>query len=110
MKALSKFCMSLPTCAVLLSFVPDVQAQTIAVVNVDLRNARILQNIANNLDVNVSNIPISVQLPVNAAANVCQVTVALLSSAFQRGGATCTAQNTSLALLNIVQHQINHQR
>src|SRR5688572_541788 len=94
----------------LLSVTSLAQAQTISVVNVDLRNARILNNIARGLNVNVSNIPITVQVPVSVAANVCQVTVNVLTTAFQRGGATCTAQSTSLALLRVVQHQINHQR
>ena len=40
-------------------------ASALVVVNVDLRNARVLNNIANNLQVAVSNVPITVQAPVN---------------------------------------------
>ena len=110
MKALSKPCLAIPLAAALLSLsAPAAISQQIGIVNVDLRNARILNNLARNLNVNVSQIPVTVQLPISAAANVCQVTVAVLSNAFSKGGATCTAQSTSAALTQVVQHQINHQ-
>src|SRR4051794_17359299 len=66
--------------------------------NLDLRNARVLSNIANNLNVAVSNVPITVQAPISVAAVVCQVTVAVLSTAINKGGASCYAQSTSNAL------------
>src|SRR5436190_13165042 len=64
--------------------------------NLDLRNARVLSNIANNLNVAVSNVPITVQAPISVAAVVCQVTVAVLSTAINKGGASCYAQSTAL--------------
>jgi hypothetical protein len=79
-------------------------AQQTGLVNVDLRNARILNNVANDLNVNVSNIPITVQAPINIAANVCQVSVAVLARAIQRDGASCYAQQTSRALNRIVRN------
>ncbi len=110
MRALSKSCLALPLAAVVFSLAaPAAMSQQNGVVNVDLRNARILNNIARNLNVNVSQIPITIQLPISAAANVCQVDVAVLSNAIERGGATCTAQSTSFAVYKVAQHQINHQ-
>lgn len=110
MKTLLKSSLALPLAAVLLSLAaPAAMSQQAGVVNVDLRNARILNNLARNLNVNVSQIPITVQVPLSVAANVCQVEVAVLSTAFSKGGATCTAQSTSFALMKVVQHQINHQ-
>ena len=82
-------------------------ASALVVVNVDLRNARVLNNIANNLNVAVSNIPITVQAPVNVAAQVCGVTANILANAFVKGGATCSAYQSSRALNQIVQRVIN---
>jgi hypothetical protein len=93
--------------AALLSFGAAASAQ---VVNIDLRNARILNNVANNLSVEVRNVPITVQAPINVAAQVCNVSAAILGTAYNRGGATCTAQQTSLAFLNIVQEVIDLQQ
>jgi hypothetical protein len=79
------------------------------IVNVDLRNANILSKIANNLDINISNVPVTVQAPISVAANVCDVDVAILSTAIDRGGASCYAQSTSSALNKIVQRVVNLQ-
>ena len=70
-------------------------ALALVVVNVDLRNARVLNNIANNLQVAVSNVPITVQAPINVAAQVCGVAANVLATSFARGGATCTAYQSS---------------
>ena len=84
-------------------------AQQEGLVNVDLRNANILNNIANNLNVNVSNVPITVQAPINIAANVCGVSVDILTRSIRRGGASCYAQQSSRALNGIVQRVMNVQ-
>ena len=89
--------------------VSQASAQQIGLVNVDLRNARVLSNIANSLNVAVSNVPITVQAPISVAAVVCQLTVAVLSTAINKGGASCYAQSTSSALNKIVQYVINLQ-
>ena len=107
MKALSRFWLVLPFTAALLS---QASAQQTGLVNVDLRNARVLSNIANNLSVAVSNVPITVQAPISVAAVVCQVTVAVLATAINKGGASCYAQSTSSALNTIVQNVINLQK
>ena len=74
--------------------------------NVDLRNARVLNNIANGLHVDIRNIPITVQAPINVAAQVCGVSALVLSQDFLRGGASCYANQSSVALNRIVQRVI----
>jgi hypothetical protein len=106
MKAVSRLWLILPFTFLLVS---QASAQQIGLVNVDLRNANILSNIANHLNVSVSNVPITVQAPISVAAVVCQVTVAVLANAINRGGASCYAQSTSSALNKIVQNVINVQ-
>src|SRR5206468_4020160 len=103
MSKISTYCRGLILAAALAGSALPTYAQAAALVNVDLRNAQILSNIANHFNVNVSNVPITVQVPVNVAANVCDVTVAILSTAYRNGGSTCSAQNTSYALYQAVQ-------
>jgi hypothetical protein len=109
MKTLSKVSLGVPCLAALLSFYTPASAQDSGLVNVDLRNARILNNIANHLNVNVSNVPITVQAPISVAAAVCGVAVDVLSNAINKGGASCYAQSDSRALNKIVQKVINLQ-
>ena len=109
MTALSKLSLAVPCLAALLSLSAPVSAQDSGLVNVDLRNAKILNNIANHLNINVSNVPITVQAPISVAAAVCGVSVDVLSNAINRGGASCYAQSTSGALTKIVQKVINVQ-
>lgn len=70
-----------------------------------------LQNVANNIaqHINVSNIPVSVQVPVGVAATVCNIDANVLARQAQQGQASCTAQQTSTALEQIVQRQVNQQ-
>ena len=110
MNALSKVSLAVPCLAALLSFYAPASAQDVALVNVDLRNAKILSNIANHLNVNVSNVPITVQAPISVAAAVCGVAIDVLSNAINRGGASCYAQSSSRALNKIVQNVINLQQ
>jgi hypothetical protein len=79
-------------------------------VNVDLRNARILNNVARDLSINISDIPVTVLVPINIAAVVCQVPVAILGQAENRGGANCYAQQTSTALNNRIQRLVDRAR
>jgi len=106
MKALSRFWLVLPFTFALAT---EASAQQAGLVNVDLRNAKVLSGIANHLNIAVSNVPITVQAPISVAATVCQVTVAVLANAINRGGASCYAQSTSAALNKIVQNVINIQ-
>jgi hypothetical protein len=77
-------------------------AQQSGVVNVDIHN--VANNIAQNLKVDVSQIPVTVQAPVTVAAAVCGVAANVLSQ--QAAGSSCTATTTNTALNTIVQQQI----
>lgn len=82
-------------------------AQSAGLVNVDLRNAKILNNVANDLSIDISNIPVTVQVPIDLAANVCQIDVAVLAKIVDKGPASCYAQGTSSALNRRVQRVVN---
>ena len=73
--------------------------------NVNLNNIRV--EIARNLNVDVNRVPLSIMLPVTAAANVCGIDVnALTMSSQQQGGnPTCNATNSNMAF-QYVQNQI----
>ena len=73
-------------------------------VNVNISDIRV--DIADALDVNVSQIPVTVQAPIGVAANVCNVAVNALAVAAQEGNAECRATTTSTALNRIVQRQL----
>jgi len=68
--------------------------------------ANVANNLAQNLKVNVSQIPVSVQVPVGVAANVCGVDANVLAQQKGSGGATCDATSTSKALDQVVQRQL----
>jgi hypothetical protein len=73
-------------------------------VNVDISNVK--ADIAKNINVDVSQVPVNVQVPIDVAANVCGVAVNVLASQVPQGNATCTAKSTSSALNSAVQNQI----
>lgn len=72
-------------------------------VNVNIAEP-LLENIANDLSVDVSQISAIVQVPVGIAANICDVDANVLAQARKNeGGAQCDAMNTSDALTKAVQ-------
>ena len=78
-------------------------------ISVQLNDA-LIEDVANDLDVNVSQIPVSVQVPVGVAAAVCGVDANVLARG--RNGdqpATCDAGNTSTAFNQAVQRQLLEQ-
>lgn len=77
----------------------------LVVVNV----SNVANNLARDLDVNVSNIPVTVEVPIGIAATVCDVSANVLAAQRKTGGATCTAENSSTALTQIVQRQMTAQ-
>ena len=81
-----------------------VEAQQVGLVNVNTGD--ILSDIALDLDVDISQIPLTVQAPIGIAANVCNVQVTALLAAAQQGDAECDAENTSEAFNRIVQRQM----
>lgn len=76
-----------------------------SLVNVDLSN--VLNNLALDLHVDKANIPINAQIPISVAANVCGVTINVLSIGAGGGSSKgCTAQTTSPQLEQAVQQQL----
>ena len=84
------------------------QVQANNLVNVNVSNIK--ADIAKNINVDVSQVPVTVQAPIDVAAAVCGVAVDVLTSQVQQGNNTCTAKSTNTALNQIVQNQIKSQR
>jgi len=74
--------------------------------NVDLD---LLNNVANDLNVNVSQIPVNVQVPIGLAAAICDVNANVLAQQKKNGGSPCTAKNQTSALNKAVQRQMVRQ-
>jgi hypothetical protein len=81
-----------------------VLAQRSGLVDVDIKN--VANNIAQNLKMDASHIPLTVLVPVDVAANVCGVAANVLGQQVASGAATCTATSTSTALNEAVQTQV----
>ncbi len=73
-------------------------------VNVNISN--VANDIAENLSIDVSQVPVTVQVPVGVAANVCDVEANVLAQGGGDAPAECEAQNTSEALNQAVQRQV----
>lgn len=74
-------------------------------VNVNLSN--VLNNLALDLKIDKANIPINAQIPINIAANVCGVSINVLS--IGAGGGSnqgCTANSVSPELKQYIQEQL----
>lgn len=93
--------------ALLPSLMATAHAQQSGLVNVDISN--VANNIAQNINVDVSQIPVTVQAPIGIAANVCGVNANVLARQ-GTGAAQCTATSTSTALNQIVQRQIKQNK
>jgi hypothetical protein len=74
-------------------------------VNVNLGDV-VLNEIAEDINVDVSQIPVSVQVPVGVAANVCGVDANVLASQKKDSEATCDATSSSQALTQVVQKSL----
>ena len=77
-------------------------AQASSMVSVDL--SKVAPSIATNIKVDASSVPLSVQVPVGVAANVCGVSASTLAQ--QSGSAACQATSTNAALDQVVQKQL----
>jgi len=73
-------------------------------VSVNLQN--VLNNLSVSLKVNRDNIPVTAQVPIDVAANVCGVSVSALAASIANGQAGCTATTTTPQLTQAVQQQI----
>ncbi len=77
-------------------------------VTVTVQDVSILNNFLNNDQIaalNNLNVPITAQVPISVAANVCGTTVALLSAQRKAGDAACNATSGSAALAKQVVRQ-----
>ena len=84
------------------------QAQQEGLINVDLSNLR--ADIAKDINVDVSQIPVNVQVPVGVAANVCGVDANVLARQDKGSAPACEAKNKSQALNQQVQRQLVAQK
>ena len=76
-----------------------------SLVNVNLSN--VLNNLALDLKVDKANIPINAQIPINIAANVCGVSINVLSIGAGGGSSQgCTANSISPELKQYIQEQL----
>lgn len=78
---------------------------TTSLVNVDLSN--VLNDVAVKLNIDKSNIPINAQIPISIAANVCGVSINILSIGAGGGESKgCTATTASPELIQQIQQQL----
>lgn len=84
--------------------VADVAGAGVSLVKVDLSN--VLNDLALDLNIDKSNIPINAQIPISLAANVCGVSINILSVS-TGGSPNCTATSTSPELSQAVQQQLS---
>lgn len=81
-------------------------------VNVNITDVSVLNNFLNDSQIaalNNLNVPITVQVPIGVAANVCNVSAAVLGRTGPTGG-SCEAKNGSRALAQIVNRQVLTQK
>jgi hypothetical protein len=83
----------------------DVAGAGASLVNVNLSN--VLNDLALDLKIDKSNIPINAQIPITIAANVCGVSINILSIGAGGGSSQgCTANSISPELAQYIQQQI----
>jgi hypothetical protein len=86
-------------------------AQQTGLVNVTITDVSILNNFLNDTQIaalNNLNVPITVQVPIGVAANVCNTSVAVLGAA--GSGGACEAKSGSQALAQVVNRQMLSQK
>ena len=87
------------------SAVADGVSSVPSLVNVNLSN--VLNNLALDLKIDKANIPINAQIPINIAANVCGVSINVLSIGAGGGKSSgCTANSVSPELKQYIQEQL----
>lgn len=83
-------------------------------VTVTVQDVTILDDFLNDTQIaalNNLNVPITAQVPISVAANVCDTTVAALSAQRKQGDAACTAESGSDALAKqVVRQRLNQKR
>ena len=83
--------------------VGDVAGAGVSLVKVDLSN--VLNDLALDLNIDEANIPVNAQIPISLAANICGVSINILSVS-TGGSPNCTARSTSPELTQAVQQQL----
>ena len=81
-------------------------------VDVTVQDVSVLNNFLNETQIaalNNLNVPITVQVPIGVAANVCNVSAAVLAQGGPAGG-TCDAESGSNALARAVSEQVLEQK
>ena len=86
------------------SAVANTVASVPSLVNVNLSN--VLNNLALDLKIDKANIPINAQIPINIAANVCGVSINVLSIGGSGKSSGCTANSISPELKQYIQEQL----
>src|SRR5690348_9866298 len=82
-------------------------------VNVQLGDVTLLNNFLNDTQLaalNNLNVPVTVQVPVGIAANICDVNANVLAQQKKTGAPTCTAKSGSAALARAVNDQLLTQK
>jgi hypothetical protein len=85
--------------------VGDAAKGAVSLVNVDLSN--VLNDLSLDLKIDKANIPINAQIPISIAANVCGVSINVLSIGAGGGSSEgCTANSISPELKQYIQQQL----
>jgi hypothetical protein len=84
--------------------VSDAAGVGTSLVSVNLSN--VLNDLALDLKIDKSNIPINAQIPISLAANVCGVSINILSVS-NGGSPNCTATSSNAELSQAVQQQLS---
>ena len=85
--------------------VSDAAGAATSLVNVNLSN--VLNDLALDLKIDKANIPVNAQIPINVAANVCGVSINILSIGAGGGSSDgCTANSISPELKQYIQQQL----
>lgn len=95
------------TCLLLVATFGFAQVNANNLVNVNVSDIK--ADIAKNINVDVSQVPVTVQAPIDVAAAVCGIGVDVLTSQIAQGNNSCTAKSTNTALNTIIQDQIKKQ-
>lgn len=104
----SKLAQALAIGVLSLGVAEGARAQQSGLVNVNLGDVAV--DIAEDINVNVSQIPVTVEAPIGVAANVCGISANALTADLQDDDiASCDAATTSQALNQIVQQQLGNQ-
>ena len=102
----------LMTAAALVLAASPVAAQQNGLVNIDLSGISVLERaeIAKDINVDVSQIPVTLQVPVSVAAAICDVQVAALAQQKNKGDTACAPTSGSSALNQAILKQNKKQR